>query len=86
MTTRGKGGIQKQNPRYVLVNVQTSYAVPKTLKAALQDKLWTEATRTEMDNHRIAETWELVPPPPNFQPLGCGWVHKVKLLANGSLD
>lgn len=86
VTTREKDGIRKPNPRYALVNVKTMYTEPKTVKAALKDKDWTKAMETEMENYRDTETWDLVPPPSDVQPLGCGWVHKTKLLAYGSLD
>lgn len=39
-----------------------------------------------MENHSIAHTWDLVPLPRDVQPLHCGWVHKVKLCADGSVD
>lgn len=38
MTTRAKDGIRKPNLKYALVNVKTSYQVPRTTKTALQDK------------------------------------------------
>lgn len=53
---------------------------------ALKDKSWTNAMEKEMENHQIIDTWDLVPPSPDIKLLGCGWVHKTKLLADGSLD
>lgn len=72
MTTRAKDSIRKPNPRYALLTDKASYSVPKTVKQALQDEGWTNAMGTEMDNHRVAHTWDLVPPPENIEPLGCG--------------
>lgn len=41
---------------------------------------------TEMENHRVAHTWDLVPPPADVEPLNCGWVHRTKLCSDGTLD
>lgn len=86
MTTRAKDGIRKPNPRYALFTVKDTYSIPGTVRQALQDEGWNNAMGTEMDNHRVSHTWDLVPPPSDVEPLSCGWVHKVKLCADGTLD
>lgn len=86
MTTRAKAGIMKPNPRYALLTVKSNYPTPRTLKQALQDEGWTNAMGTEMENHRVAHTWDLVLPPADVEPLNCGWVHKTKLCSDGNLD
>lgn len=40
----------------------------------------------EVDTIHETDTWDLVPPEEEIQPLGCKWVFKTKLLADGSLD
>ena len=86
MTTQAKAGIMKPNPRYALLTVKSNYPTPRTLKQALQDEGWTNAMGTEMENHRVAHTWDLVPPPADVEPLNCGWVHRTKLCSDGTLD
>lgn len=66
--------------------VKTNYPEPKTIKDALQDPGWTNAMREEMGTLHVTYTFELVPPDPNIQPLGCKWVFKTKLNADGPLD
>ena len=40
----------------------------------------------EYDTCQETKTWSLVPPPSNAHVLGCGWVHKVKLNADGTIE
>ena len=85
MTTRARAGIIKPNPRYAMVTVKASHSEPRSLKAALQDPGWYGAMEEEVDNMVETETFELVPPEENQHPVGCGWVHEVKLNADGSV-
>lgn len=86
MTTRARAGIVKPNPRYALFTVKSDHTEPKSLKAALRDPLWTGAMSVEMGNMHETDTWDLVPPCADQNPLSCGWVHKIKLNADGSVD
>ena len=85
MTTRARSGIIKPNPKYALFTVKSSYPEPKSVKAALKDKGWTNAMTTEMDNMEETETFELVPPEDDQNPIGCGWTYKTKLNADGTV-
>ena len=85
MTTRAKSGIHKPNPRYALFTVTEHHAVPKSVKAALRDPLWNDAMGVEMTNMEETKTFELVPPEEGQDPIGCGWVYKSKLNADGTL-
>ena len=85
MTTRGKCGIRKPNPHYVLMSVKTNYPEPKSVSAALKDPLWTAAMGHEKHNMELTHTWDLVPPSQDVQPVSCGWVYKSQFNADGTL-
>lgn len=40
----------------------------------------------EISTCNETETWSLVPLPSGVQSIGPGWVHKVKLIADGTLQ
>lgn len=84
MTTRAKDGIRKPNPRYALFTVKSNYPRPRNIKAALQDPGWNGAMSEEIHNMKETDTFELVPPSPEQNPLGSQWVHKEKLNADGT--
>ena len=86
MITRAKDGIKKPNPRYALLTVKSNYPEPKTVKTALKDPGWNGAMSEEVGTMHETETWDLVPPEEEIHPLGCKWVFKTKLCADGSLD
>lgn len=86
LTTRAKSGIIKPNTRYALLTVKDNYSESKIVKAALKDEGWTNAMGEEYDTLMITETWDLVPPDDDIQPLGCKWLFRTKLNADGSLD
>ncbi|KAL0434998.1 UNVERIFIED_CONTAM: hypothetical protein Sradi_0207700 [Sesamum radiatum] len=44
---------------------------------------WLEAMRSEMDSMGSNKVWTLVDPPEGFKPIGCKWVYKQKLQADG---
>ena len=85
MITRGKDGITKPNPRYVMMSVKIAYPEPRSVVAALKDPKWTEAMGHEKGNMDITHTWDLVPPDPTIEPISCGWVYKSQLNADGTL-
>lgn len=85
MTTRARVGIVKPNPRYAMVAVKSVYPEPKSIKAALQDPGWKNAMQVEINNMVETGTFELVPPEEGQNPVSCGWVHKTKLDAFGTL-
>ena len=85
MTTRARSGISKPNPRYALFTVKDDDAEPKSLKAALKHPGWKKSMGFEIENMEETETFELVPPADNQNPLGSRWVHKKKLNADGTV-
>ena len=85
MTTRARSGIVKPNPRYALITVKEEFTEPKSLKEAMNHPGWNKAMGTEIENMEETETFELVPPKDDQDPLGCRWVHKVKRNADGTV-
>lgn len=84
MVMRGKYGIRKPNPRYVLHTVKSVTREPRTLTEALNHPGWNGAMTDEFDTCQETRTWSLVPRPENTHIIGCRWVHKVKYNADGS--
>ncbi|KAL0294729.1 UNVERIFIED_CONTAM: Copia protein [Sesamum radiatum] len=46
---------------------------------------WLEAMKFEMDSIGSNQVWTLVDPPKGARPVGCKWVYKHKLGANGEV-
>ncbi|KAL0313376.1 UNVERIFIED_CONTAM: Retrovirus-related Pol polyprotein from transposon RE2 [Sesamum radiatum] len=61
---------------------------PKTYGEAMPDidsGKWLEAMKSKMDSMGSNEVWTLVDPPKGVRPVGCKWVYKRKLVANGEV-
>ncbi|KAL0440204.1 UNVERIFIED_CONTAM: Retrovirus-related Pol polyprotein from transposon RE2 [Sesamum latifolium] len=61
---------------------------PKTYGEAMSDidsDKWLEAMKSEMDLMGSNQVWTLVDPPKSVRPVGCKWVYKRKLGANGEV-
>ncbi|KAG7539479.1 Ribonuclease H-like superfamily [Arabidopsis suecica] len=87
MTTRGKDGIRKPNPRYVLFVAKGLPEEPKTIQEALNHPGWTAACEEEIETCHRTNTWSLVPKPAGVvNLLGCRWIFKTKINADGTLD
>lgn len=86
MITRACVGIVKPNPRHALFTVKSDCTQPKSLKAALRDPRLNGSVGTEIGTTHETETWDLVPSHEGQNPINCGWVHKVKLNADGSVN
>ena len=59
---------------------------PDSYAEAILDPRWQEAMQVEFDAFKANNTWIMCPLPPGKVPIGCKWVYKVKLKANGSLE
>lgn len=59
---------------------------PKNHKQAAKDPLWVQAMHTKLQAHQHNNTWDIVPLPVGKKTVGCKWVYKVKLKADGSLE
>ncbi|KAG7584280.1 Reverse transcriptase RNA-dependent DNA polymerase [Arabidopsis suecica] len=86
MITRGKQGIRKPNPRYVLITVKGLPEEPKSVQEALKHPGWTAACEEEIETCHSTNTWSLVPKPANVNLLGSRWIFKTKINADGTLD
>ncbi|KAL0411202.1 UNVERIFIED_CONTAM: hypothetical protein Slati_3709900 [Sesamum latifolium] len=61
---------------------------PKTYGEAMSDidsDKWLEAMKSEMDSMGSNQVWTLVDPPKGVRPVGCKWVYKRKLGADGEV-
>ncbi|KAL0284899.1 UNVERIFIED_CONTAM: Retrovirus-related Pol polyprotein from transposon RE2 [Sesamum radiatum] len=61
---------------------------PKTYGEAMSDidlDKWLEAMKFEMDSMGSNQVWTLVDPPKGVRPVGCKWVYKRKLGADGKV-
>ena len=62
---------------------------PKTIAEAYSSPdadYWKEAVRSEIDSIMSNGTWEVVERPYGCKPVGCKWVLKKKLRADGTID
>ena len=70
----------------ILINKASEISEPLSYLEASQDTRWIAAMNKELDALAANDTWELVPLPKGKKPIGCKWVYKVKLNANGSIE
>lgn len=84
MTTRSKVGVRKPNPRYALITVKGIPQEPKSVAEALSHPGWNGSMKEEIDTCEEIGTWSVVPLPPDVQPIGCRWIYKTKLNADGT--
>uniref|UniRef100_A0A2N9HRF5 Uncharacterized protein n=1 Tax=Fagus sylvatica TaxID=28930 RepID=A0A2N9HRF5_FAGSY len=62
---------------------------PKTYQEAMKSidaSFWKDAINSELESIMANHTWELVDLPRGCKPIGCKWVFKKKLKADGSID
>lgn len=86
MITHSKNEIHKTNPKYAQLHTVSSIPQePKSFRSALKHTGWTQARYEELDALYQNHTWTLVPRQPDMNIIGCKWVFKTKLNADGSL-
>ena len=90
MTTSGKAGIYKRNTKYSPIEFALlSYNVPtepKGIKDALYHPGWLHAMKEEIVALHQNKTWILIPRSNDMNVIGCKWVYKTKLKADGTLE
>ena len=59
---------------------------PSSYAEALPDPLWQAAMKAEIDALQANQTWVMTKLPPGIMPIGCKWVYKIKLKADGSIE
>ena len=47
---------------------------------------WLEAMRSEMDSMYVNQVWTLVDAPEGVRPIGCKWVYKKNIGADGQVE
>ena len=87
MTTRSMNDIYKPKKSFLVTKHPIPSSLePTTVTAALTDSRWCEAMSSELTALMCYNTWQLVPPPPDCNIIGCKWVFRVKRHANGPVD
>ena len=78
------GFIIENNEAQVIQNDE-----PLTYTEAIQssdsDK-WQEAMESEIDSMYVNQVWSLVDAPEGVNPIGCKWVYKKKIGADGQVE
>ncbi|KAL0433957.1 UNVERIFIED_CONTAM: Retrovirus-related Pol polyprotein from transposon RE1 [Sesamum latifolium] len=59
---------------------------PRSYKQACQSQEWTQAMKAELDALHKNNTWDITPLPKDKRAIGCRWIYKLKLKADGSVD
>ena len=59
---------------------------PTSYAKALPNPLWQAAMKAEIDALQANKTWVMTKLPPSKVPIGCKWVFKRKLKADGSIE
>ena len=59
---------------------------PTFYAEALLDPLWQVAMKAELEALQANQTWVMTKLPPGKVPIGCKWVFKIKLKADGSIE
>ena len=62
---------------------------PKTYNEAISDidsEKWLEAMQSKIDSMHSNQVWTLVDPPEGIVPIGCKWIFKRKIGADGNVE
>ena len=86
MCTRSKAGIFKPKTFVLSASSPTSMIEPKSMKETLATSEWHSAMQHEIAAPHRNNTWTLVPSPTSQKIIGCKWVYKLKLKADGSVE
>ncbi|GJZ50580.1 retrovirus-related pol polyprotein from transposon TNT 1-94, partial [Tanacetum coccineum] len=68
------------------LSVLETHTDPKNFKEAISDPGWCDAMTSELKALEENGTWELTSLPPNKKAIGCHWLYKTKLKADGSVE
>lgn len=71
---------------FTFMSKQSIISEPQSYKEASQTPIWFAAMHKELDVLHKNKTWDLVALSAGKKPIGCKWVCKVKLNADGSLE
>ena len=59
---------------------------PESYAQALNDPKWLDAMKAEINALQANHAWVMCKLPPGKVPIGCKWVYKIKLKADGSVE
>ncbi|XP_074336065.1 uncharacterized protein LOC141673233 [Apium graveolens] len=71
---------------HVFIATTESLVEPVTYNQASKYPKWVEAMNKELLALQVNKTWVLVDLPAGKKPIGCKWVYKIKLKADGSVE
>jgi hypothetical protein len=71
---------------YALMSKVLNIVEPSNYKEASQFEEWRAAMNEEMESILRNDTWDLVELPKNKTPIGCKWLFKPKMNADGSIE
>ncbi|GAU42126.1 hypothetical protein TSUD_351000 [Trifolium subterraneum] len=71
--------------KHYILNISTLIE-PNTYEEAMCDEHWKTAINAELTALLKNKTWDLVTLPPHKKAIGCKWVFKVKLHADGTIE
>ncbi|CAA7059707.1 unnamed protein product, partial [Microthlaspi erraticum] len=88
MRTRSKNNITKPSKKLSLLAALKNLLPmePTTITQALKDPNWGRAVSDEFGAHIRNHSWDLVPPNPSQNVVGCRWVFTLKYFSTGLLD
>ncbi|XP_062093679.1 uncharacterized mitochondrial protein AtMg00820-like [Humulus lupulus] len=84
MITRAKSGIFR--PKLVSSILDRVPIEPSCFTEANKHQVWKAAMQQEITSLNSQGTWNLVSPPQDAKIIGCKWVYKVKLHADGTVE
>ncbi|CAH9146153.1 unnamed protein product [Cuscuta epithymum] len=64
----------------------TPTSEPTCFTQAVKSAVWRQAMDTEFNALLANQTWELIPPTPSMNIIGCKWVFRIKHKADGTID
>ncbi|KAF5454823.1 hypothetical protein F2P56_024460 [Juglans regia] len=87
MVTHSQAGILKPNLKHAHYHIVVDLPKePKTISSALNHAGWTKALQDEIQALQDNNTWTLVPRSPHMDIIGCKWVFKTKINADGTVN
>uniref|UniRef100_A0A2N9FNP9 Uncharacterized protein n=1 Tax=Fagus sylvatica TaxID=28930 RepID=A0A2N9FNP9_FAGSY len=86
MQTRSKSGISKKKSFATSTTIDYLQTEPQTYTIASKFPQWREAMASKFAALQRQQTWQLVPPSPDQNIVGCRWVYKIKRNSDGSVS
>lgn len=78
--------VQPVFPMFLCALLAQSDCTPTSFKEASMDPAWCEAMNAELKALELNGTWIVTSLPPGMKAIGCHWIFKTKLKADGTVD